>query len=186
MNQVGATSFGAELLAAGFDLDGLPDRAVAESTGHAVVEKFEVGVLEFNDLAAVDADEMVVARSIVEIRVVGRLVAAEVDLVEQVGLDEQRDRPIDGCPGGIDVLLADPVEEFLGGEVLVGREGKPDNGIALGRATQALLADEGVELFEDRVVHGRKLAGLGAGGKLFPDRISCRNAFRIGKIGGDA
>lgn len=68
--------------------------------------------------------------------------------------------------------------------MLIGGEGKPDDGIALGRAAQPLLADEGVELGEDRIVHGVRLGCERPHGKLFPAGILVWGAFRIGKAGG--
>ncbi len=173
LDQAWAGAFGAELFAAGFNLDGLADGAVAESASHAVVEEFEVGVLELDDFAAVDADEVIVARAFVEIRIVGGLVATEVDFVEQAGFDEQGDGAVDGGAGGVDVLFSDALEEFLGGEMFLGGEGKADDRIALRRASEPLLANKVVEFVEDRVVHGCRLGGWGAVGKLFSDGICC-------------
>ena len=61
-----------------------------------------MGIGEFHDFATVDADEVVVAGFLDEVRVVGLEVAAEVDFVQQPGLYQQRDGPIDrgtGHPG---------------------------------------------------------------------------------------
>ena len=81
-DQVRAAAFGPELFAAGFDLDGLADGAKSETAGHAVVEEFEVGVFKLDDFSAVDANKVIVARAVVEVGVVGRLIAAEVNFME--------------------------------------------------------------------------------------------------------
>ena len=138
-------------------------QAEAEAAGQAIVEEFEVRVLEFDDLATVDADEVVVGRAVEEVGVVGLEVAAEVDLVEQAGFDEEGDGPVDGGAGDAGVGLAGAIEEFLGGEMIVAGEGGAHDGVALRGAAQAFFADEGFEAVEDGGVHGGKLGGEGGG-----------------------
>ena len=54
----------------------------------AVVEEIEVGVLKLNHPATINTDQMVVRWLFEEIWVVCRLVIAEIDLPQQVGLDQ--------------------------------------------------------------------------------------------------
>lgn len=86
---------GAEFLAVGFEADGLLVRAKAEAAGDAVVEQLDVVVLEFDDFAAVDADEVVVRWGVVVVRVVGGLITAEVDFYKQACFCQQGERAIE-------------------------------------------------------------------------------------------
>jgi hypothetical protein len=158
-DEVRAAALEAELLAVGLDLDRLADRFEAEAAGEAVVEEFDVGVLEFDDAAAVDADEVVVGGFVDEVGVVGGLVVAEVDFAEEVGFDEQAEGAVDGGAGGVGVGFADAVEEFLGGEVFVLGEGGAGDALALGGSPQAFAADEFVQLLLNRFVHGVRMFG---------------------------
>ena len=90
----------AELFAGGLDADGFLGGAEPEAFGDAVLEDVEVGVLEFDDVVAVDADEVVVVWVVDEVGVVVFLVAAEVDFVEEASFGEEGECAVEGGAGG--------------------------------------------------------------------------------------
>ena len=119
MEEVRAVSFGAETFAGGLDAEGVFFGAEAEAAGNAGVEKVEVFVLELGDFSAIQADEVVVAGSDVEVRVVGGLAIAEVDFLEEAGFVEEGKGAVEGGAGGACASGAEAVEELLGREVFV-------------------------------------------------------------------
>jgi len=165
------------LFAASLQLDGLPDRAESESAGHAVVEQVDVIILEFNDLAAIDADEVIVTGLFEVIRVVGLQVTTQIDFLDQSGFNQQGDGPVDGGPGGIQVVLSHAVEELLGGEMVIRGEGQAHNRVPLGGAAQSLLPNEGIKFGHCSFVHVPESIGSGGRGEAFPPS----RAFPIGK-----
>lgn len=87
-DQVWAAAFGAKLFAVSVNLNHLLHGLKSKPPRDAVVEEIEVGVLKLNYPATINTDQMVVRWLFEEIRVVGRLVIAEIDLPQQVGLDQ--------------------------------------------------------------------------------------------------
>lgn len=153
LDEVRALSFGAKLLAGGFDTQGLFDGSEAETAGEAVVEDFEVVVFEFEDFTTINTNEVIVGGTVEEVGVVGCLAVTEVDLVEEVGFGEQGEGAVEGGSGGSGALFAKALEEFFRGEVFVGGKDELDDGIALGGLTKALGANEGVEFFANSRRH---------------------------------
>lgn len=113
-----------------------------------------MGVLEFDHFSAIDADEVVVGGAVDEVGVVVFLAIAEVDLVNEIGLIEESKGAVDGGTGRFGTRKTQPVEEFIGCEVLI--RGKNDlyDFIALGCLTQSLFADELVESLSNVLIHG--------------------------------
>ena len=154
LDEVFAVAFGAEGFAAGFDAEGVFDGAEAEAAGDAVVEDVDAAVLELDDLAAVDADEMVVGGVVEEVGVVGGLAVAEVDFLEEAGLGEEAEGAVEGGAGAAGLLAAEAVPEFVGGEVLIGGEDGLHEGLALGSVAQALVLDKGIQSVSHLGGHG--------------------------------
>lgn len=77
----------------------MADRAVAEASGHAVIEQVEVFVFKLDDFSAIDADKVVVGGAVEEVRVVGGLAVAELDFVNESGFVEQGESTVDGGSG---------------------------------------------------------------------------------------
>jgi hypothetical protein len=98
----------AELFAISLDLERLAERLESQPPGHAVVEQIDVGILELHYPPAIDADEVVVRGFIKEVRIVSRLVVAQIDLTQQFRLHQQAQRVEERGMNlrGIDVLLA--------------------------------------------------------------------------------
>jgi hypothetical protein len=144
LDEVLAVAFLAEGFAAGFDAEGVLHGAVAEAAGDAVVEDVDAVVLELDDLAAVDADEVVVGGAIEEIGVVGGLTVAEVDFLEEAGFGEEGEGAVEGGAGAAGFMSAEPVPEFVGCEVLVGGKNGVHQGVPLGGIAEALVLDKGV------------------------------------------
>ena len=153
MDEVGAVAVIAEAFAGGLDAEALADGAEAEAAGDAVVEEIEVAVFELDDFAAVDTDEVVVVGMIEEVRVVGGLSVAELDLVDEVGFDEEGEGAVNGGAGGFGTSGTESVEEVIGREVLVGGKDDFEDLIPLEGLSESLLLDEGVQSFANRCVH---------------------------------
>lgn len=131
----------------------MADGAVAEAGGEAVGLDSEMGVFEFDNLAAIDADEVVVVGVGDEVRVVGGLAVAEFDFVDEAGFHEEAEGAVNGGAGGLGAGGAETVEEFVGGEVFVGGEDDFEDFIALGSLAQSLFADEIIQSVADSGVH---------------------------------
>ena len=110
-------------------------------------------VLELNHAAAIDAEQMVVRRLVVEVRIVGRLVLAEIDFAQQARLHQQPEGAVNSGAGGIGIQLAGAGEELIRGEMLVLGKGGLDDGFALTGPAEALALDEVIEPFLDAGVH---------------------------------
>ena len=85
-DQTWAPPFGAKLFAVSVNLNHLPYGLKSKPPRDTVVEEIEVGVLKLNHPATIDTDQVVMRWLFEEIWVVGRLVIAEIDLPQQVGL----------------------------------------------------------------------------------------------------
>jgi len=116
-------------------------------------------VFKLDDLAAIDADQVVVRRVVEVVRVVEFVVLAEVHLLEHAALHEQRERAIDGRAGDGTIHLARHFEQFLGGVVLLGAEGGLHDGVALGGPAETFLSKIGVNAFADFGWHRRTMPG---------------------------
>lgn len=118
-------------------------------------------ILKFDDLSAIDTDEVVVRRAVDEVWVVICLAVTEVDLVDQVGLSEQGECPIDGRTGGFGASGSETVEKLVWSEVLIGSKDHVYDFIALSGLAETFLADEVIKTFPDIVFHAvrKRLAG---------------------------
>jgi len=101
LEEIGAAAFGAEFFAAGFDAEGLLHGSEAQAAGDAVVEDLKVIIFELDDLAAIDADEVVVGWAVEKIWVVGGLAVTEVDFLDECRFDEEAEGAVDGGAGGL-------------------------------------------------------------------------------------
>jgi hypothetical protein len=153
IDQILAAAFQPELFAACLDLDGLPYGLEPEAACEAIRLDVHIPVLEFHDIPAVDADEVVVGGFLKEIRIVGDLAFPEIDLAEQIRLHQQPEGAVNGGAGCLSIDLADAVVEFLSGEMLVLRENDIYNVLALHGAPQPFAPDEFIEPFLDATVH---------------------------------
>ncbi len=116
-----------------------------------------MAVFEFDDFAAVDADEVVVIGVVNEVGVVGGLSVAEVNFVNEVGFGKEGEGSVDGGPGGFGAGGAKTVEELVGGEVFVGGKDDFEDFITLGSLAEAFFADELVESLSDFGVHSLEM-----------------------------
>lgn len=153
LNEIGARTLVAEFFASGLDAEGLSDGAVAESAGDAIVEEVEVTILEFYDLSAIDTNEVVVRRSVDEVRIVIRLAIAEVDLVDEVCFGEQGECSVNGRAGGFGAGGSEAIEELVWSEVLICRKDHIYDFITLSGLAETFLADEDVKTFPDVIFH---------------------------------
>jgi len=153
LDEVFADAVGAKFVTAGFDPHGLGCRTKAESPRDAINEQGGVFVFEFNHLAAVDADEMIVIGGFEKVGVVNALVAAEVDLAQEAAFDKKRNGAINGGSRSFWVDPASFFEKLFSGEMIIPGKGGFHNDIALRSSAQPALLDEGVEAFFDFCVH---------------------------------
>ena len=96
-----------------------------------IFQRIELLALELNDLVAVIANDVIMIRMVGVIGVVNFVVLAEIHLVHEPALGEQRKRPIDRGAGHARVAFAGPLEKLLRVEMLVGAEHRVDNRPAL-------------------------------------------------------
>src|SRR5687768_12540819 len=68
----------------------------SETFGDAIFESIDVAILELDDLAAIETDQMIVAGMIDIIGVVIFVILPEIHLLEDAAFDEQRQGPING------------------------------------------------------------------------------------------
>jgi hypothetical protein len=153
LEEIGAAAFGSEFFAAGFDAEGLLHGSEAQAAGDAVVEDFEMIIFELDDLAAIDADEVVVGRAVEKIGVVGGLAVTEVDFLDESRFDEEAEGAVDGGAGGLQLATTDAVPELVGGEMLVRGENEGEDGVPLWGLSEAFLADEVIKTLADLLVH---------------------------------
>lgn len=117
-----------------------------------------MGVLKLNHPATINTDQVVMRWLFEEIRVVGRLVIAEIDLPQQVGLDQQTQRAVDRRSGGLRVQFTSTFEQFIRREMLVLGKGRLGNGVSLTRSAQPFASDKIVESFLYAAIHSEFLA----------------------------
>jgi hypothetical protein len=152
-DEIRATAFQAELFAICLDLDGLADGLEAEPPRHAVIQQLEMRVLELHHPSTVDADEMIVRWLVVEIWIIGRLIFPEVYFPQQICFHQQPKRAVNRGSRGLGIQFAGAVKQFIGREMLILREGRLDDGVALTRPAHSFAPDEIVESFLDSAVH---------------------------------
>lgn len=145
LNEVGAAALSAQLFAAGLDAEGLFDGAESESSREAIVEEVEVFILELDDLSAIDTDEVVVGGALEEIGIVSGLAVAEVDFLQESGLGEEGEGAVEGGAGGGGPGFSEAFPEVVGGEMFMGSEDDVEDGVPLGRVTEAFSLDEGLQ-----------------------------------------
>ena len=104
-----------------------------------VLDALDLRRLEFDDLAAADAHEVVVM-GFAEGDFVVRRAMPEVVLLHDAGLMHQSQRSVDRAAGHGRIDLPDIVDQFLGGEMQVGRRAADDQ-LALGRQPHALTLE---------------------------------------------
>jgi hypothetical protein len=153
-DEVRAAAMGPEGFAAGFDTEGVFDGAESEAAGDTVVEDIDSVVLEFDDFAAVDADEVGVGGAIEKIGVVSGLTVAEVDFLEEAGFGEEGEGAVEGGAGGSGGFSAEAFPELVGRKMLVGGENGLDESVALGGVAEAFVFDKGVQSLAHLGGHG--------------------------------
>ena len=157
-DQVWAAALGAKLFAVSVNLNHLLHGLKSKPPRDTVVEEIEVGVLKLNHPATINTDQMVVRWLFEEIWIVSRLMIAEIDLPQQVGLDQQTQRAVDRRSGGLRVQFTSTFEQFIRREMLVLGKGRLGNGVSLTRPAQPFASDKIVESFLYAAIHNRFLA----------------------------
>ena len=147
----------AELVAAGLDANAALRGFEAKSARDAIFENLDVRVLEFDDFAAVDADEVVVIRVLEEIRIVVLLLTPKVDFAQEASLDEEGKSSVKGGARSLGIDFPGHVPELVSRKVLLGAEGGLDDHIPLSRSPEALRLHERVDLFQDRGIHSGEM-----------------------------
>lgn len=140
-------------VAARFDPNTLVGGRKTEPSSDAVLEHFEMLVLELDDLLAIRANQVVVMRMIDEIRVVAFLVAAQIDLAQQTAFDQQTQGSVERGPRSRGVDLARQFPELLSREMLLRAERRLDDHVTLRRSPQALELQESIDFLADGRIH---------------------------------
>ena len=91
---------------------------------------------EFDGAAAIGADHVVVAATVVLVLVAGNAVV-EGDFAGQAALRQQLQRAVDGGVADAGVFFLHQTMEFVGGEMVAGFQEGMQNGVALRRLLQA-------------------------------------------------
>src|SRR4051812_27881853 len=89
-----ASALALELVASGLNADDLFLGGEAQALTDATFQGIDMDVVEFDDLVAVDANQVVVIGVIDVIRVVEFVVLPEIHLLEHPALHQQREGPI--------------------------------------------------------------------------------------------
>ena len=111
-------------------------------------------VLELDDLAAIDTNEVIVGRLFKEVGVVGRLAVTQIDFLEESGFRQKGESAVKGGPGCPVVRAPQLLPELVRGEVLIAGKDDLHDGIALWSVPEPLHFDEGVKPFADFRRHG--------------------------------
>ena len=115
-----------------------------------------MGILKFHYFSTVDAHEMIVSRAFDKIGIVGLLIISEVDFVQQTSFDEKGDCPIHRCTRRAGLSFADTIPQFVGIEMLVGREDGFHDSIALRCITQPFALNKLLKARFNGVIHGQQ------------------------------
>jgi hypothetical protein len=105
---------------------------------HCVLDRFEFGRKEFDDLSAFGADHVIVVLVFVVVFVV-RAAVAKTNLARQAGIRQQLQCAIDGCVANGGIFLLHESIEIFAGEVLFLSQKDLKDQIALGGALQSLF-----------------------------------------------
>ena len=111
----------------------------AVSVCDVVLQRLDARLLELDDLPAVDADEVIVVRGIVS-KFVSREPVAKVALVGHSAFREQFERAVNGGVPHARILSAHLSEQLFDAHVVVHREERLDDDVALIGRTQTALA----------------------------------------------
>src|SRR5690606_12404277 len=146
-------------------LEAVPEREV-------FLQLLDLLVLELDDVAALEADEVVVVL-VLERHLIARDPVAEVPLVGETTLLEELQRPIDGGVTHLGILSAHLEEEVLDREVPLALEEQVRHQATLGRRAEALAVHVLFEALSELLGllcrsggshrHGKRLFGRGAG-----------------------
>ena len=120
-------------------------------------------VLEFNDLATIHADEVIVGWFVEKVGIEGRLSISQVNFLEEPGLREEGKGAVESGPGCLGVRAPQPFPELVGGEVLVAGEDDFHDGVSLGGVPEPFPLDEGVEPLADIGCHARSMTDYSRG-----------------------
>lgn len=143
------------------DLKAVGDGGEAHGAGDFFAEfNDEVGG-EGDDLAGFEVNEVVVGVGGVDEVVVGLFASAEVNLLEQAGIDEVLEGSVDGGFGDAVIVFAEVEEEFLGLEGAGEFFGGGEDGPAFSREFELALVEE---VFEELFGRGGVHAGMMVGG----------------------
>jgi hypothetical protein len=104
-------------------------------SGQLLLQQIQGRFLELLDLAAAQAEEMVVVGVAVDMLVVP-VAVAEIDFPDEAAIDQQRQGPIDGGLGDLGALAFELQIKLIYVKVAVDREDLPENLLALRGAPQ--------------------------------------------------
>ena len=136
-------ALGIDMLTAGtepIEFMRMGEELVAVALDDGVLQRLDARLLELDDFAALHAQQMIVMGFAESHFVVGRAVP-EVVLLQDAGLMEEDQHPVDGAAGDGRLDGAHVRHEFFGGEVQV-RDGPPDHQLPLGREADAFISEE--------------------------------------------
>lgn len=126
-----------QCVATGLDAQGFANRVEAQAARDAIFQQVHVGVFEFDDFVAVDADKVVVSGVVDEIRIIHFDIAPEVEFAKQTAFDKEGKRAVNGGAGDGAVAVPGHGEQLFGTVVGIRAEGGVDNGITLGGSAEA-------------------------------------------------
>ena len=133
-------------------------REAAEALRDAVLQLLDLVVLELEDEAAFDADQMIV---VIADHLEARLAIAELALDREAAVDEELERAIDRRVADARLALADLVEQLVDRDVIARAEELLDDRLALRGRVEATVLDIGTPaLLELSRVVGTKVRAL--------------------------
>lgn len=126
----------------------MADQVEAEGTGDPLLLTLDVVILEFEDKAALDADQVVVVLCVTG-GLVHRLPLAEATMGREAALGQELEGPVDRRVADPGALLAGQREELLDADMTVSGEELLGDQIALPRRLQLILREIRMELLHE-------------------------------------
>lgn len=113
---------------------------------HKILNRLELGRVEFDNLATLRADHVVMVLVLVLVLVVGAAIS-ETDFASQTGISQKLQGAIYSSLTDIGIFAANKAVEIFAGQMLFGTQKDLENEVALNRALESLLLDVSQKYF---------------------------------------
>ena len=114
-------------VAGGGELELLRFHGEAQFLTDLLLDRFDLFAVELHDLFAVLANEVVMVGVVGIVGIIKLVRLPKVHLMQKVALSEQKQRAVNRGAGNGAILFARPIEQLLGGEMLISIEHRVDD-----------------------------------------------------------